>query len=183
MNYYKRKKREMREIYSNKSKEDVFKNNSIVDNECEELFKDTNETKIGILSLFHTTNQPMRKERPPHLSEITGSSSLRMITTKSQLEDMERKIKINRNDILGRINYQYHSRPTDENPQLGNMVVRYLPMTKSYDFNSKLHQDGDIGFVMNFYIHGRTGTSCREVHSLPFEMWKDMSTEQQSLMV
>ena len=121
---------------------------------------------VGILALFH--------------SKDWSGGTQRIIIERSDLLEIHKSTGDNRNDALGRIDYQI--RKTDDlgsNYDLSLAIVSYLPHTQTWkqaeQFSGIMNNDG---FIINFDVD-RVSITTRQIMTIDFETWKDLSTEEQ----
>jgi hypothetical protein len=121
---------------------------------------------VGILALFH--------------SKDWSGGTQRMIIERSDLLEIHKSTGDSRNDALGRIDYQIRkSNDLGSNQDLALAIINYLPHTQTWkqaeQFSGMMHDDG---FLINFDVD-KVGITTRQVMTIDFETWKEVSTDEQ----
>ena len=138
-----------------------------------ELIKRNKETElrmeldspIGVLALFHYDDG--------------GTSTQRIIFDKSDMLQISKDF--NRDSGLGAIDYSVRRNVSiSDNRDLSLSIIGYLPHTNSYKTLSEFQSlsSNCEAFIMNFEVHSK-GISTRQIQSIDFETWKELSTSMQ----
>jgi hypothetical protein len=137
-----------------------------------ELIKRNKETELqmeldspmGVLALFHYDNG--------------GTSTQRIIFDKSDMLQISKDF--NRDSGLGAIDYSVRKKVSiSDNRDLSISIMGYLPHTNSYKTLSEFSSVTNCeAFIMNFEVHSK-GISTRQIQSIDFETWKEVSTSMQ----
>lgn len=137
----------------------------IKDNKQSDANAKSMKNPCGILAIYH--------------SKKWKGATQRMIVDRDDVLEIHNQINENRNDALGRINYEVNKKKDlSSNTDLAYAIISYLPHTQSWKHTIDFPMYDNPSFIINFDADD-TGITTRQVLINDFEEWKEQSTRMQ----
>ena len=138
-------------------------------NQFDSDVKTVNKNRVGLLCLFHDSDRGFSR------------GSQRIVGFENQIKQHP---KFNKDDVLGCIDLLVRTEDISTSKKLSTFLLTYLSYTQTWSLK-ELYEiiDGEIGVVMNFYIHNKKGISSRGTSVMDFDSWKEYSQEEQLKLV